>query len=54
MTFSQARRAKLFRIYFDPPLSTFNFALAQLRQEDLRGASHQLQVTTHWPLISGR
>ena len=54
MTFSRARRAKLFRIYFDPPLSTFNFALAQLRQEDLGSAGRQLQVTTHWPLISGR
>ena len=53
MTFSQARRAKLFRIYLDLPLSTFNFALAQLRQEDLRSSSHQLQVT-HWSLISGR
>jgi len=54
MTFSQARRAKLFRSYFDLPLFTFNFELAQLRQEDLRSASHQLQVRTHcWP-ISGR
>jgi len=51
MTFSQARRAKLFRSYFDLPL--FDFELAQLRQEDLRSASHQLQVTTHWSLISG-
>jgi hypothetical protein len=54
MTFSQARRAKLFRIYFDPPLFTFNFELAQLRQEDLGSASRQLQVTAHWSLISGR
>jgi hypothetical protein len=54
MTLSQARRAKLFRIYFDLLLSTFNFELAQLRQEDLRSASHQLQVTTDWSLFSGR
>ena len=54
MTFWQSRRAKLFRIYFDLPFSTFKFELATLRPEDLRSASHQLQVTTHWPLISGR
>jgi hypothetical protein len=54
MTFLQVRRAKLFRSYLDLPLSTFSFGLAQLRQEDLRSASHQLQVTTHWSLISGR
>jgi hypothetical protein len=54
MTFSQARRAKLFPVHFDPPLSTFNFELAQLRQEDLRSARQQLQVTTHWSLISVR
>ena len=54
MTFSQARRAKLFRIHYDPPLATFNFALARLRQEDLRSASRQLQLTTRWSLISGR
>jgi hypothetical protein len=54
MTFSQARRARLFRIYFDLPLSTFNFELARSPQEDLRSASHQLQVTTRWSRISGR
>jgi hypothetical protein len=54
MTFSQTRRAKLFPVHFDPPLSTFNFELAQLRQEDLRSARQQLQVTTHWSLISVR
>jgi hypothetical protein len=54
MTFSQARPAKLFRSYFDLPLSTFHVGLAQLPQEDLRSASHQPQVTTHCSLISGR
>ena len=54
MTFSQARPAKRFRIHFDPPLASFNFELAQLRQEDLRSASRQLQLTTHWSLTSGR